>query len=96
MEQFATSIAALAEQQTSPETVLYDVLSAIAENMRASGRHEEVTVESILEEKAHQAGYGNLQHFHTDLLHLIREQMVGLQLSRLTASHRGHMRVSAG
>ncbi|GEM_PF-3673321 len=95
MEQFATTIAALAPKIAPPEDMLQDVLQSITESMQRAGTRQAITPDMILEEKARQAGYTNLQHFHTDLLHQIRKQMLGLQLSELTATHRDHLRVIA-
>lgn len=88
LEQFATSIAALATEQARPTEVLDNVLATIAENMnagRGTARHDK---HQILREKAMQVGYANYRRFEQDLLCLIGERLEDLRYCHLTAADR--------
>lgn len=93
LEQFATSIAALANQEAHPVEILDSVLQTIAENMNASCDGIYHDKQQILSEKAEQIGYSNYYSFQQDLLYLIGRRMADLRHSRLTAAQRAQRRL---
>ena len=93
LEQFATSIAALARDEARPTEVLSSVLQTIAENLNACSAGPRRDKDSILLEKALQIGYQNPRQLEQDLLHLIGERMLDLRGCHLTAIEREQKRM---
>ena len=88
LEQFATSIAALANGETRPLDVLENVLSSIAENLNASTEQSTNSTETVMSEKAHELGFQNMEALREEACRLIAHSMVDLELSKLSAQHR--------
>ena len=93
LDQFATTIAALAQDGSSPTAVLNHVLEAIAANLNETSCYGYYSSERILQERASQIGYRNLHQFRRDLLQTIEDRMHDLRFSRLSASAREQKRI---
>lgn len=91
LDQFAISIAALANGEASPIAVLENVLSSIAENLNAASGCMHYDADSVLREKAHALGFNDMSLFLAEVINRIAASMVDLQISKLTAQHR-HLR----
>lgn len=88
LEQFATSIAALAGDLTNPDTALDKALSGFVDNLNAAHGEQAYNTERLLEEKAASLGYHDLREFRRQLEWLIGERMIELHVSRLSAAQR--------
>lgn len=90
LEQFATSIAALANGEARPIEVLENVLSSIAENLNASTTEPHYSPETVMSEKAHELGFQDMELFREEACRLIAHSMIDLELSKLSAKHRSY------
>lgn len=88
LDQFATSVAAMATLDATPLAVLENVLSTIAENLNASHHCTRYSSEGLLREKAQRYGYEDISLFRRHIVKLIGERMIDLQISQLSAIQR--------
>ena len=88
LEQFATSIAALATSEATPSEVLETVVGSIIENLNESVHTKRYTSYSLLQEKALHYGFHDITPFKRELLKLIGERMIDLHISQLSATQR--------
>lgn len=82
LEQFATSIAAMANCPILNQQMLYEALSLITED-----------TDRLLADKARQIGYQGREHFVEELIPCVHRQMCQLKSCRLTASERARKRL---
>lgn len=88
LDQFATSVAAMATLDATPLAVLENVLGTIAENLNASLHCTRFSAEGLLLEKALRYGYDDVALFRRHIVKLIGERMIDLQISQLSAIQR--------
>lgn len=88
LEQFATSIAALAQADLPPLAVLEQVMATIVDNLNSLGSGTGYSIEQLMHEKAAAYGFASVADFHQSLVKLIAERMVDLQISQLNAEQR--------
>lgn len=85
IEFFATSLAALAKDETDPKHILESVLHVMG-----------VDKATMLCEQAQRYGYGDaVEHFEMSLLEAIDNQLFGLKACQLTAIEREQRRLIA-
>jgi hypothetical protein len=95
LDQFATSIAALAGDMTAPMAALEKALTDFVENLNATYGVDAYSEDRLLREKASSLGYDDLIEFRSKLEWLIGERMIELHVSRLSAAERIRSKTAA-
>lgn len=94
LEQFATSVAALAGDTTAPIAALEKAIASFVENLNAMYGADTYNKERLLHEKAKELGFEDLTEFRRRLERMIGERMIELhissRLSTLKQSFRMH------
>ncbi|GEM_PF-5095439 len=88
LDQFATTVAAMAHHETSPAQILETVLASIAENLNAASGRTDHDAESVLREKAHALGFNDMTCFLHEVNSRIATSIVDLQISKLSSNYR--------
>lgn len=88
LEQFATSIAAMATHEATPLAILGNVLNTIAENLNASTGENRYNAETILQERAQELGFEDVPMFRREIVRLVGQRIIDLEVSKLSAYQR--------
>jgi len=88
LEQFATSIAALAGEETTPVSALDKAVEDFVANLNAAQGGHGYNKDRLLQEKAASLGYRDVSEFRRRLEWLIGERMIELHVSRLSVAQR--------